>query len=261
MRSASRTAEPSALARFSLEGKRGIVTGGSSGLGLAISRLLARAGAEVIVLSRSGRVKTADAGPDPVGIIHRAVDVADISAATAAVREVGAQGLDFLVNNAGITTKKPATDFTADEFRAIQTVNVDGVFALCQAAFPFLTLAPDAGRIVTISSMAAHLGFDGVVPYCASKAAVTGLTRGLAVEWAGRNVLVNSVAPGWFPSEMNRQVMDPERQRKILARMPLHRYGEPDELAQAVLFLLAPASRYITGIDLPVDGGALAYGY
>ena len=250
-----------ALTPFSLEGKRGIVTGGSSGLGLAISRLLARAGAEVIVLSRSGRVKTADAGPDPVGLSHRAVDLADHVAATAAVCEIGALGLDFLVNNAGITSKKPATDFTADEFRAIQTINVDGVFALCQAAFPFLTQAPDAGRIVTISSMAAHLGFDGVVPYCASKAAVLGLTKALAVEWAGRNVLVNSVAPGWFPSEMNRQVMDVERQKKILARMPLHRYGEPEELANAVLFLVSPAARYITGIDFAVDGGALAFGY
>ncbi len=256
-----RLVDPTVLGRFSLVGKRGIVTGGSSGLGLAISRLLARAGAEVHVLSRSGRVKTGGAGPDPAGIVHHAVDVTDTSAATAAVASIGGPGLDFLVNNAGITTKKPATDFTVEEFRTIQTVNVDGVFALCQAAFPFLTMAPDAGRIVTISSMAAHLGFDGVVPYCASKAAVTGLTRGLAVEWAGRNILVNSVAPGWFPSEMNRQVMDPERQRKILARMPLHRYGEPDELANAVLFLLSPAARYITGIDLPVDGGALAFGY
>jgi 2-deoxy-D-gluconate 3-dehydrogenase len=250
-----------ALTPFSLEGKRGIVTGGSSGLGLAISRLLARAGADVTVFSRSGRVKSEGVGPDPAGIRHVAVDVNEGVAATRAVTDAAANGLDFLINNAGITIKKPVGDFTADEFRAIQQVNVDAVFSLCQAAFPHLTKATDAGRIVTISSMAAHLGFEGVVPYCASKAAVLGLTKGLAVEWAGRNVLVNSVAPGWFPSEMNRQVMDQERQKKILARMPLHRYGEPDELAAAVLFLVSPAARYITGIDLAVDGGALAYGY
>lgn len=256
-----RPATIDALSRFSLEGKRGIVTGGSSGLGLAISRLLARAGAEVTVFSRSGRVKTEGAGPDPAGIRHVAVDVNDGAAATQAVTAAAADGLDFLINNAGITTKKPVGEFTADEFRAIQQVNVDAVFRLCQAAFPHLAKAADAGRIVTISSMAAHLGFEGVVPYCASKAAVLGLTKGLAVEWAGRNVLVNSVAPGWFPSEMNRQVMDQERQNKILARMPLHRYGEPNELANAVLFLVSPAARYITGIDLAVDGGALAFGY
>jgi NAD(P)-dependent dehydrogenase (short-subunit alcohol dehydrogenase family) len=109
--------------------------------------------------------------------------------------------------------------------------------------------------------MAAHLGFSEVVPYCTSKAAVLGLMRGLAVEWAGDGILVNAVAPGWFPSEMTRGVMDPDRRKKILARMPLHRFGEPDELAAAVLFLLSPAASYITGHELAVDGGALAFGY
>ena len=156
------------LARFSLEGRRGIVTGGSSGLGLAISRLLAQAGAEVFVFSRSGRVKSAGAGPDPQGIHHVAVDVGDPAALATALAAIGADGLDFLVNNAGITQKKAATDFAAGEFRAIQQVNVDAVFALCQLAFPFLSQAPGAGRIVNISSMAAHLGFSEVVPYCAS---------------------------------------------------------------------------------------------
>ena len=249
------------LARFSLEGKRGIVTGGSSGLGLAISRLLARAGAEVFVFSRSGRVKKDEAGPDPKGIHHVAVDVTDTASTEKAVAGIGADGLDFLVNNAGIILKKQASEFSDAEFRTIQQVNVDALFSLCRSAFPFLSQAPDAGRIVNISSMAAHLGFSEVVPYCVSKSAVLGLTRGLAVEWAERNVRVNSVAPGWFPSEMNRQITDAERQKKILARMPLHRYGEPEELANMVLFLVAPATSYITGVDFAVDGGALAYGY
>lgn len=249
------------LARFSLEGLRGIVTGGSSGLGLAISRLLAGAGAEVYVFSRSGRVKSEGAGPDPAGIHHLAIDVEDGAAVLEAIAAIGADGLDFLVNNAGITVKKAATEFSAGEFRRIQQVNVDAVFGLCQAAFPFLSEAKGGGRIVNISSMAAHLGFGEVVPYCASKAAVLGLTRGLAVEWSERKVRVNAVAPGWFPSEMNRQVMDPERQQKILGRMPMHRYGVPEELANMVLFLVSPAASYITGVDFAVDGGALAYGY
>jgi NAD(P)-dependent dehydrogenase (short-subunit alcohol dehydrogenase family) len=250
-----------ALSRFSLEGKRGIVTGGSSGLGLAISRLLARAGADVFVVSRSGRVKTEGCGPDPQGIHHLAVDVGDGAAMADAIAEVGQGGLDFLVNNAGITLKKPAEEVTAAEFRSIHMVNVDALFNLCTLAFPFLRQSAGVGRIINISSMAAHLGFCEVVPYCSSKAAVVGLTRGLAVEWAERNVHVNSVAPGWFPSEMNRQVLDPERQRKILGRMALHRYGEPDELANMILFLVSPAASYITGADFAVDGGALAYGY
>jgi NAD(P)-dependent dehydrogenase (short-subunit alcohol dehydrogenase family) len=109
--------------------------------------------------------------------------------------------------------------------------------------------------------MASYLGFSEVVPYCASKSAVIGITRGLAVEWASQNVLVNSVSPGWFPSLMNQQVMDVERQKKILSRMPLHRYGRPEELAAMICFLASPAASYITGQDFSVDGGALAFGY
>ena len=249
------------LARFSLEGRRGIVTGGSSGLGLAMSRLLARAGAEVHAFSRSGRVKTGSAESEPCGLHHHAVDVCDQAAAARAIAEIGSAGLDFLVNSAGITVKKAATEFATADFQSIHQVNVEAVFSLCQLAFPYLTQAKGGGRIVNISSMAAHLGFSEVVPYCSSKAAVLGLTRGLAVEWAERNVRVNSVAPGWFPSEMNRQVMNPERQEKILGRMPVHRYGDPEELANMVLFLVSPAASYITGVDFAVDGGALAYGY
>lgn len=249
------------LARFSLEGTRGIVTGASSGLGLAISRLLVRAGAEVHAFSRSGRVKVAVDTDDPASLFHHAIDVCDREAVEREVAGIGAGGLDFLVNNAGITVKKPAVDLESSDFEAVHRVNVEAVFNLCHIAFPHLTQSRDGGRIVNISSMAAHLGFSEVVPYCSSKAAVLGLTRGLAVEWARRNVRVNSVAPGWFPSEMNRQVMDPERQKKILGRMPVHRYGEPEELANMVLFLVSPAASYITGVDFAVDGGALAYGY
>lgn len=250
-----------AISRFSLEGKRGIVTGGSSGLGLAISRLLANAGADVFVFSRSGCNKTEDRRPDPQGIHHVAVNVSDSAAVADIIATIGQGGLDFLVNNAGITLKKPAEEVSVAEFRSIHEVNVNAMFDLCTLAFPFLQQSAGVGRIVNISSMAAHLGFCEVVPYCSSKSAVVGLTRGLAIEWAERNVRVNSVAPGWFPSEMNRQVLDPERQHKILGRMALHRYGEPEELANMILFLISPAAAYITGVDFAVDGGALAYGF
>ena len=109
--------------------------------------------------------------------------------------------------------------------------------------------------------MASYLGFSEVVPYSSSKAAVLGITRGLAVEWSADNILVNSVSPGWFPSEMSQQVMDDDRKSKILNRMPLHRFGRPEELAAMICFLASPAATYITGQDFSVDGGALAFGY
>ena len=245
---------------FSLEGKRGILTGGSSGLGLATSQVLADAGAEVFVLSRSGKVKGEHSAQNP-SIHHIAAEVCDYDTIEKTVDQVGGEGLDFLINNAGITEKARAEDVALESFAKIQQVNVEAIFNLCKVCYPYLKEAAGAGRIVSISSLAAQLGFAEVAPYCASKSAVSGLMRGLAIEWAQDNILVNTIAPGWFPSEINKQVVDNERQKKILNRMPLHRYGDPNELAAMVLFLVSPAATYITGQDFTVDGGALAFGF
>lgn len=109
--------------------------------------------------------------------------------------------------------------------------------------------------------MSAHLGFSLVIPYCTSKGAVLALTRGLAVEWAQDNICVNSIAPGWFRSKMTEAIVDPEREQKILNRMPLHAYGDTRDLGAMACFLCGPGASYITGQDFAVDGGALAYGY
>ncbi len=245
---------------FSLDGRIGIITGASGGLGFAMAETCAHAGATVFALSRSGGADQAFSGGG--SIVHKTVDVTDRIALAACFDECTAlNGLDFLINNAGITEKAPAATFTEEAWQRIQKCNVDAVHNCCQLAYPYLKQSPFIGRIVNVTSMAAHLGFEGVAPYCASKAAVLGLTRGLAVEWAQDNILVNSIAPGWFPSNMTRGVMDEDRQAKILARMPLHRFGNPEELAAAALFLLSTAAQYINGHDLAVDGGALAYGY
>lgn len=244
---------------FSLRGTTGIVTGGSGGLGLAMARLLAQAGAHVHAFSRTGKPRS---GGRTRGVTHHALDITNTPALGEAVTRIGKrEGLDFIVNNAGVTVRAPFAAGTTEDWQRVQELNVAAGAELARPAYPFLKKSAHPGRVVFITSMAAHLGFSEVVPYCASKAAVLGLMRGLAVEWARDGILVNSVAPGWFPSEMTRGVMDADRRRKILARMPLHRFGEPDELAAAVLFLLSPAATYITGQDLAVDGGALAFGY
>ena len=244
-----------------LEGRIGIVTGGSSGIGYAISNVLAEAGATVYAVSRTGKVK--DGMPaSALRVIHVQGDVTNDARMREIVEQAsGKQSLDFLVNNAGITKKCRAEDFPAEDFAHILQVNIHSVFRLCQLCYPYLKNSRHKGRIVSISSMAAHLGFTEVVPYCTSKAAVCGMTRGLAVEWANDNLCVNSIAPGWFPSEMSKQVMTPERKAAILGRMPVHAFGDARDLGEMTKFLLSDGAKYITGQDFAVDGGALAYGF
>lgn len=248
-------------AEMSLSGRTGIVTGGSSGIGYAIANVLAEAGAVVYVPSRTGQVKEGLA-PSAEGVKHMRADVTNAEEMDALVKEIGEnQGIDFLINNAGVTKKCRAEDFPMEDFEHILEVNVTSIFRLCKLCYPYLKKSPYKGRIINISSMSAHLGFSEVVPYCTSKAAVCGMTRGLAVEWANDNICVNSIAPGWFPSEMSKQVMTPERKAAILARMPVHAFGDTKDLGEMAAFLLGDGAKYITGQDFAVDGGALAYGF
>ena len=244
-----------------LAGKTGIITGGSSGLGFAAANVLAEAGAVVYAVSRSGRPKL-EGETSHENVIHLAADVSDYKEMGELTERIGREhGIDFLVNNAGITVKSLAQDVSDADFEKVLQVNVSSVFKLCTLCYPYLRQSPHRGRIVNITSMAAHLGFSEVVPYCTSKGAVLSMTRGLAVEWAQDGINVNSVAPGWFPSEMSRKVMDEERKQKILARMPVHCFGNPRDIGAMVKFLVSDESEYITGQDFAVDGGALAYGY
>ncbi len=240
----------------------GIVTGTSSGIGYSVANVLAEAGATVYGISRTGKVRDATL-PVHEMVCHVQGDVCDDEAMQVIVEDIiGKHGqLDFLINNAGITEKHRAEVFPKEAFEKIMQVNVHSVFRLCQLCYPYLKQSAYVGRIVTISSMAAYLGFSEVTPYCISKAAILGLTKGLCVEWANDNITVNSVAPGWFPSEMSKQVMDEPRKAKILARMPVHRFGDTRDLGAMIRFLLEDGAKYITGQDFAVDGGALAYGF
>ena len=246
---------------FDLKGRTGIITGASSGIGLGTANVLAEAGAKIYALSRTGGLK------DPTeycheNIIHVKADVCDRAQMEEKVKEIGEKdGIDFLINNAGVTVKCRAENFKMEDFDRIQAVNVRAVFQLSCLCYPYLKKSPHMGRIINTSSMSAHLGFSEVVPYCTSKGAVLAMTRGLAVEWANDNVMVNSIAPGWFPSEMNKQVMDAERKQKILSRMPVHKFGDTRDIGAMALFLVSDGAKYITGQDYAVDGGALAFGY
>lgn len=247
---------------YSLEGRVAVVTGASGGLGLNQAIMLAECGAKVFALSRSGQVKVETEKEIPANIIFRKLDVTNEAEIKEIFDEIGKNhGIDILVNNAGITKRVKAEDITSEEWEEIHKVNVSGVFTCCKYAFPYLKESQYIGRIINISSMASYLGFSEVTPYCSSKSAVLGITRGLAVEWCHDNILVNSVSPGWFPSQMSQQVMDEDRKAKILNRMPLHRFGHPDELSPMICFLASPAASYITGQDFSVDGGALAFGF
>jgi len=247
---------------FSLEGLRIIVTGASSGLGLNQAIMLAECGASVFALSRSGQVKINYDGVLPDGIEFLKMDVTNESDIQRVINAIGENGgIDVLINNAGVTKRQRAEEITKEDWELIHQVNVTGVFSCCRYAYPYLTKSGHIGRIINISSMASYLGFSEVVPYSSSKSAVLGITRGLAVEWSEKNILVNSVSPGWFPSEMSQQVMDEDRKAKILNRMPLHRFGKPEELSSIICFLASRGATYITGQDFSVDGGALSFGF
>ncbi len=240
----------------------GIITGASSGIGLGIAKVLADEGHTVYAVSRTGTTKDPQepAGPH---IIHIKGDVCDAKQMQAIVESIVQKenSLDFLVNNAGITVKRRAELITDEEFEQVHKVNVFAPFRLSVICYPYLKKSSHKGRIINISSMAAHLGFELVAPYCSSKGAIASLTRALAIEWANDNICVNSIAPGWFPSELSKQVMDAKRKAQILSRMPVHAFGDTADIGGMVAFLLSDHAKYITGVDYNIDGGALAFGF
>lgn len=247
---------------FSLDGLRIVVTGGSGGLGLNQAVMLAECGAKVFALSRTDKPKVNVPEVLPELLVFDRLDVTNEVEVEKKLKEIGEQGgIDVLINNAGINMRKPAQEVSSEEWKEIHDVNMNGVFYCCKHAFPYLSKSKHIGRIINISSMASYFGFSEVMPYVSSKSSVLGITRGLAVEWRNDNILVNSVSPGWFPSELNVQVMDDDRKEKILQKIPLGRFGKPEELSAMICFLASPAATYINGQDFAVDGGALAFGY
>ncbi len=244
---------------FSLSGSRAVVTGGGSGIGLAIAAHMAGAGAEVVVCGR--RKEPLDRAC--AGIGRRAKSyVMDLtrlpeipSFIETVEREQGEIGI--LVNNAGINLKKDATETTDADFADLLLTDLQAVFAISRESGRRMA-ERGRGSIIMILSMASIMGIPKVAAYTAAKAALAGLVRELSTELSPRGVTVNGIAPGWIETEMSARAFsgDPDRLRKVLGRTPAGRLGKPEEIAYAAVFLASPAARFITGAILPVDGGA-----
>lgn len=242
---------------FSMEGKRGIITGASSGIGLETAKVLSDAGAKVYDFCRTLRPEN-----KYPGVTQIEVDITNYNQVQKEIENIANEGaIDFLINNAGVTKRERAEKVEKELWNYIHAVNVDALFHMCQVCFPYLKQSVHGGRIVNIASMASYMGFEEVVPYCSSKSAVRGITRGLATEWVKDNICVNSVSPGWIPSQMSQQVMDEDRKQKILGKIPMKKFGEGKDIGAMVLFLLSNGAGYITGQDFVVDGGAQTFGF
>lgn len=247
------------LDRFRLDGQVALVTGGDKGLGRGIAVALAQVGADVAVVSRSGHHDATleaihAAGRHGLGLVADLSEVMRVESLVAAtIAQFGR--IDILVNNAGIIRRAPATEYAWDDWRAVLDVNLDAVWALCQAAGRPM-LAQGRGKIINVASLLSFQGGIRVPAYTAAKHAVAGLTRALANEWAGRGVNVNAIAPGYMVTD-NTQALreDPERSRQIMERIPAGRWGTPEDLAGAAVFLASSASDYVHGHILVVDGG------
>ncbi len=249
---------------LTLDGKTAVVVGGTLGLGRAIACGLAKAGAAVIASSRSqpGVEEVAE----EIELLGRRTmrltcDVGDRATlqhlCDAVTEELG--GVDILVNAAGITRRIPTLDCTEDVWNSILDVNLKGTLRACQI-FGRGMLDRGQGRIINIASMATFVAFHEVAAYGASKAAVGALTRSLAVEWAQHGVCVNAIAPGIFPTALNRELLDSPRGHELLLRTPMGRFGKADELVGAAVYLASDASSFTTGQILVVDGGQLISG-
>ncbi|MCV3208019.1 2-dehydro-3-deoxy-D-gluconate 5-dehydrogenase KduD [Mesorhizobium sp. YC-39] len=249
-------------AAFSLAGKRILVTGANTGIGQGIALSIARAGGMVVGVGRSAMDDTA-AKVAALGGSFAAVvaDLGEPAAAADMLEHAWDENgpLDGLVNNAGIIRRADAVELTEADWDEVMDINLKTVFFLCQSFARRAFAGGRKGKIVNIASVLSFQGGIRVASYTASKHGVLGITRLLACEWAPKGINVNGIAPGYIETNNTEALRaDPERSASILARIPAGRWGAPEDIGDAAVFLLAPASNYMHGAVMPVDGGWLA---
>ena len=247
---------------FTLQGKIAIVTGGNGGIGKGIARGFAGMGGDIVIVARN-QAKTAEAVREieeefGVRVLGVQVDVRkeeEIEAMAAHVLDTFGR-IDILVNNAGINIRKMPQDYLAAEWDEVLDANLRSAFLCSRAVYPGMK-ERGGGKIINIGSMTSLFGGAKLAPYGTSKGGIVQLTRSLAVAWAPDNIQVNAILPGWIDTDLTRQARKDLAglNERVLARTPVGHWGEPDDLAGAAIFLASPASNFVTGVALPVDGG------
>jgi 2-deoxy-D-gluconate 3-dehydrogenase len=247
---------------FDLTGRVAIVTGGNGGIGLGIATGLVEAGASVAVVGRNeekteAAVRGLNERRDGAAVGLR-VDVTDEGQVNQMVADTvdNLGRLDVLIANAGIGIRRRPEEYTLEEFTTVVETNLTSVFLCCRAVYPEMKKV-GGGKIVTIGSMTSILGHPFSMPYAATKGGVVQLTKSLAISWAPDNIQVNSILPGWIDTDLTVGARRhfPELNNKVLARTPAGRWGKPADLAGTAVFLSSPASDFVTGVPIPVDGG------
>ncbi len=247
---------------FNLQGRRALVTGSSGGIGLALARAMAQAGAHVILNGRdAGKLSAALATLQAEGLSasSEAFDVTDADAVRAAIDRLEAQGpIDILVNNAGMTIRGPLHEFVDADWRRIMQTNLDSAYYVGQSVARKM-IPRGRGKIINICSVQSELGRPGIAPYMATKGAMKMLTKGMAIDWGPHGLQVNGLGPGYFKTELTQKLVDdPTFSAWLVGRTPSRRWGDVEDLGPAIVFLASEASRFVNGHILYVDGGVTA---
>jgi NAD(P)-dependent dehydrogenase (short-subunit alcohol dehydrogenase family) len=245
---------------FSLVGETALITGGGTGIGLGIARCLAKAGARVVLVGRRETELSNACEELGTGASFVAQDITrfdELPGLVQRAERLAGNPISVLVNNAGVHLKKFGADTTPEEFQTVFATHVLAAHALTRAIIPGM-VARSHGSILFTSSMAAFMGVPQVMAYAAAKSAYFGIVSTLSAELAAKGVRVNAIAPGWIFSEMSRKALDndPARKAKVLSRIQNGRMGQPEDIGWAAVYLCSAAANYVTGVTLPVDGGA-----